>query len=151
VSPSAQPTADPRVKQARARVLMSVVWLAGAAAVAALLIAGHDSTPSGSAMAALGGGFVIGVVIAFALIAVNASLARTPDRVDARGAADLLCFATVLVGVATVVGVLAFGADAGAGVVGALVIFAFVMFGALLVTGLWTRASAQRRPGVPQP
>jgi FtsH-binding integral membrane protein len=151
VSSSAQPTLDLRVKQARSRVLMSFIWLVGAAAVSALLIAGHDTTSSGSAMAALGGGLLIGVVIAFALVAVNASLARAPDRVDARGAADLLCFATALVAVATIVAIVAFGADADAGVVASLVVFGLVMFGGLLVTGLWTRASAQRRTGVPQP
>jgi FtsH-binding integral membrane protein len=141
---------DLRARQARARALASVIWLVGAAALSALLIAGHDTTPSGSAMAVLGGGLGVGVLFAFALLAVNASLRRDPDRVDARGAADMLCLVTAVVAVLTVILVLAFGSGAGFVLV-TMVIVGLVMFGALLAIGLWTRSSAQRRTGVPQP
>jgi uncharacterized membrane protein YiaA len=150
VSATTGPAPDPRVKQARARALMSVLWLLGAAAGAALLIAGHDTTPSGRAMAVLGGGLVVGVLIAFALVAVNASLARDPGRLDARGAADLLSVSTALVAVLTVVLMVAFGFEAGVVLV-PMVVVGLVFFACLLGTGLWTRASARRRSGVPQP
>lgn len=141
---------DLRVRQARARTLASVIWLVGAAALATLLIAGHDTTAAGSAMAVLGGGLGVGVLLAFALVAVNASLVRAPARDDARGATDMLCLVTGVVAVLTVILVLAFGAGAGFVLV-AMVICGLVMFGALLAIGLWTRSSAPRRGAVPQP
>lgn len=150
MSTSGQTSLDLRAKQARVRALATAIWLVGAAVSSALLLAGHDGTPAGRAMAVLGGALVVGTVIAFALIAVNASLARDPHRVDARGAADLLCFVTALASVLTVVLILVLGSPLGI-VAAELAFLGLLFFAMLLGIGLWTRASAQPRGGAPQP
>lgn len=150
MSSSGQLSLDVRAKQARARAFASAIWPVGAIPCSALMFALYDTSPAGQAMAALGGGLVVGSVIAFGLIAVNASLARDPDRVDARGAADLLCFVTGLVAVLTVMLVLVLGSPVR--IAAASIAFAGLLFFALLLgMGLWTRASARPRGGAPQP
>ncbi|MGZ4451276.1 MAG: hypothetical protein ACXVW4_15890 [Nocardioides sp.] len=141
--------ASPATRQARARAAMAGVWFVAAAALAALLLAARDAgSPAGRSMAVLGGTLLVGAVVALALVAVNASLARDPRREDARGAADLLSFAAALVGVLTVLLVLVLGRPIGA------VGVAMAVLGALLLAMLfgiafWTRTSAPRRGAQP--
>lgn len=124
---------------------MSALWMGGAVALAVLLLVSSDcDTPGGRAGVMLGVMLVVGAVLACALLAVNGSLGRQPDREDARGAADLLTFAMAVVTAATVVLVLAFGSPIRAGVA-ALALLGLLLFSLLLGVGLWTRSAATRR------
>lgn len=137
-------TAETRRTQARARALMSAIWLAGSLVLAVLLLVGGDSSPAGTAARMLGVLLIVGLLVAFALLAVNASLGRDPERADARGAADLLTLTTTALAVATVVLVPLMGRPVGAGVI-LLTALGVLLLAGLLGIALWTRRAARPR------